>query len=101
MARRLIEVTPREVYKATEPFVDDIPSGGTVSSRDVDAFDSAGVDKTATVISGVGGTGTDVTFTFSNGTDFEDYRVEAKVTLATGAVIERPIEFRVRSQPRT
>jgi hypothetical protein len=100
-ARRIIEVTPSTVYKATCDFADDIPSGGSISTRAVVAISSDGTTVTSTVISSSGGSGTEITFTFSAATDFEDYRVNARATLASGAVLDHTLEFRCRANPIT
>jgi hypothetical protein len=101
MAIQIIEVTPSEIYKHTEPFVDDVPSGATISTRAVSAVSSGGTVVTSTVITGAGGSGTDIVFTFTSGVDFEDYRVVARATLSTGAVVDHTLAFRVRTNPRT
>ena len=88
--------TTNEQFDFTFDFVDDLVTGETISTKAVTAIDSAGVDKTSTVIDSSTISGTKVVAVIKAGLDLEDYRVLFKATSSGNDVFEKLLELRVR-----
>lgn len=89
---------PSETYTIAVDFEDQLPSGASVSSGVVAAFDPAGADVSGTVLSGTNVTvsGTEARIKVLSGTHGVDYRLRFQITLSNSDLREKDVLMHVR-----
>ena len=92
---------PAETYTIGVDFTGKLPTGATISSGTAFAYNAAGTDVSATVLSA----GSAATIVVNEarkrvqaGTHGESYRIKFQVTLSTADVLEEDVLMRVENQ---
>jgi len=90
---------PGEAYSVALEFSGKLPTGASLSSGTVAAYDPAGTDVSSTVLSGTTATisGTQALIKVQAGTHGVDYRVRFLVTLTNTDVLEEDLTMKVRN----
>lgn len=75
-----------------------LPTGVTISSIDIEAYDDSEVDVTSTIIDTSSIDSNNVLVTVKAGTDGENYDLKVKITLSNGEQVEDDIKIKVREK---
>lgn len=88
---------PAESYTIRIDCTGKLPTGATISSGVVAAFDEAGIDASGTVLSGTTATivGDEARIKVLAGTHGQDYRIRFRLTLSTADILEEDVLMEV------
>lgn len=98
--RNTFSKQPAEAYTIGLEFSGKLPTGASLSSGTVAAYDPTGTDVSGTVLSGTTATitGTQARIKVLAGTHGIDYRVRFLVTLSTADILEEDVLMMVENQ---